>query len=59
MLARGLDLFMTRVQPSKTFDLLPDDFPYGMLIFVTAILVCGAVVLKRMDTQAAAKRKWQ
>jgi hypothetical protein len=32
MLAHGLDLMLTRVQPSKSFDLIPDDFPYGLLI---------------------------
>ena len=57
-LSYGLDLFFARVQPSKTFDLLPDDFPYAMLILVTVILATGAVVLKRMEDSSAVKRKW-
>ena len=32
MFAYGLDLFYTRLSPSKTFDLLPDDFPYALLV---------------------------
>ena len=57
-LTYGLDLFFTRVQPSQTFDLLPDDFPFAMLVTVTAVLLAGAFVLKRMEDSSAVKRKW-
>ncbi|KAK9825151.1 hypothetical protein WJX81_005905 [Elliptochloris bilobata] len=59
MLARGLDLFLSRVQPSRTFDLLPDDFPFGTLAVFTAAMVAAAGVLRVMDSRAAVKRKWQ
>lgn len=57
-LSFGLDLFFARVQPSKTFDLLPDDFPFAMLVIVTVALLVGAFVLKRMEDNSAVKRKW-
>lgn len=57
-LTYGLDLFFTRVQPSKTFDLLPDDFPFAMLVIVTVALLSGAFILKRMEDNSAVKRKW-
>jgi len=59
MLARGLDLFLSRVQPSRTFDLLPDDFPFGTLAVFTAAMVAAACALRVMDARAAVKRKWQ
>lgn len=59
MLARGLDLFLSRVQPSRTFDLLPDDFPFGTLAVFTAVMVAAAGVLRVMDARAAVQRKWQ
>lgn len=32
LFAHGLDLFYTRLAPSRTFDLLPDDFPFALLV---------------------------
>ena len=32
LFAHGLDLFYTRLSPSRTFDLLPDDFPFALLV---------------------------
>ncbi len=32
LFAHGLDLYYTRLSPSKTFDLLPDDFPHALLV---------------------------
>ena len=57
-LARGLDLFLSRVQPSKTFDLLPDDFPFALLIAITLAMIGGAIALKVMGEQAILKQKW-
>ena len=57
-LAHGLDLFFTRIQPSKTFDLLPDDFPYAMLVLVFVTLSGGSLILKQIDERRAIQRKW-
>jgi len=43
VLAYGIDLFFTRSAPSKTFDMLPEDFDYGFLIMTTGGLGVAAV----------------
>ena len=58
MLARGLDLFLSRVQPSKTFDLLPDDFPFALLIAITLAMVGASLALKVMGKRASIRQKW-
>ncbi|KAL0881921.1 hypothetical protein ABMA27_001680 [Loxostege sticticalis] len=52
VLATGLDLFYTRVAPSKTFDLLKDDFDYYLIT-----LVLGALLLATYSTKYFASRK--
>ena len=39
MVARGLDLFYSRLQPSKGFDMVPDDFPRALLVAMARIAV--------------------
>lgn len=58
LLAYGLDVFATRIQPSKAFDSLTDDFPYALLILITTFLLGAVVVLRFMDASATSKQKW-
>ena len=58
LLAYGLDVFATRIQPSKAFDSLTDDFPYALLILITTFLLGAVVVLRFMDAGATSKQKW-
>ena len=57
-LGRGLDLYLTRVQPSKTFDLLPEDFPFALLVSVTLTMIGASIALKYMSERASLKLKW-
>lgn len=57
-LARGLDLYLTRVQPSKTFDLLPEDFPFALLVAITIAMIAASVALKFMSERTSLKQKW-
>ena len=57
-LAFGLDVFMTRVQPSRTFDLIPDDFPYGFLLTITLVLGGVMLALRRLEGRMSTSRKW-
>ena len=57
-LAHGLDLHLTRVQPSKTFDLLPEDFPFALLIAIVVSMVVGSIVLRYLSSQTSLKQKW-
>ena len=58
VLARGLDLFLSRVQPSKTFDLLPDDFPFALLIAITLAMIGASFALRAMGERASIRQKW-
>ena len=47
--AYGLDLYYIRLAPAKSFDLLPSDFKYGLLVLLVvglsvATLVCRHIV---------------
>jgi len=53
VLAYGLDMFFTRSAPSKTFDMLPEDFQYGILgltiVGLTVATFAATVASKRKD----------
>ncbi|XP_050436738.1 ER membrane protein complex subunit 1 isoform X2 [Adelges cooleyi] len=55
----GLDLFYTRVAPSKTFDVLKEDFDYMVIIIVTTVLLVSAYVTKNLASQKALKQAWK
>lgn len=55
----GLDLFYTRVAPSKTFDVLKEDFDYLVIIIVTTVLLVSAYVTKNLASQKALKQAWK
>lgn len=59
MAAHGLDLFYTRLTPSKSFDMVPDDFPYALLVLIVGGMITATVVLKMMTNRTAVKAKWQ
>ncbi|KAK9765069.1 hypothetical protein K7432_006895 [Basidiobolus ranarum] len=52
VLAYGLDTFFTREAPSKTFDILNEDFSKGMLLttmagLIAAVMIIGPIVRKK------------
>ncbi|XP_054002778.1 ER membrane protein complex subunit 1 isoform X1 [Hylaeus anthracinus] len=55
----GLDLFYTRVAPSKTFDVLKEDFDYCLIMIVLAALVIASYVTKKLASQKAQKQAWK
>lgn len=55
----GLDLFYTRVAPSKTFDVLKEDFDYYLIVIVLAGLVISSYVTKKLASQKAQKQAWK
>lgn len=42
VVAYGKDLFVTKIQPDNTFDLLNDDFNYTLLGVVTVVITVGS-----------------
>ena len=55
----GLDLFYTRVAPSKTFDVLKEDFDYYLIVIVLAALLIASYVTKKLASQKAQKQAWK
>ncbi|XP_073952137.1 ER membrane protein complex subunit 1 isoform X1 [Choristoneura fumiferana] len=59
VLATGLDLFYTRVAPSKTFDLLKDDFDYYLITLVLAGLIVASYSSKYFASRKTLKNAWK
>lgn len=58
-LVYGLDLFVTRVSPSKTFDLLKEDFDYAMISIVLVGLTSASYIVKHLAAKKAIKQAWK
>ncbi|CAH0723536.1 unnamed protein product, partial [Brenthis ino] len=59
VLVTGLDLFYTRVAPSKTFDLLKDDFDYYLITLVLGALVVATYSSKYFASRKMLKMAWK
>ncbi|XP_046465087.1 ER membrane protein complex subunit 1 isoform X1 [Neodiprion pinetum] len=55
----GLDLFYTRVAPSKTFDVLKEDFDYYLITIVLLALTVSSYVTKKLASRKAQKQAWK
>ncbi|KAL1121968.1 hypothetical protein AAG570_003376 [Ranatra chinensis] len=55
----GLDLFYTQVAPSKTFDVLKDDFEYWLISAVLVGLTLAAYITKRLASRKALRQAWK
>lgn len=54
-----VDLFYTRVAPSKTFDVLKEDFDYYLIVIVLAALLISSYITKKLASQKAQKQAWK
>lgn len=59
VLVHGLDIFYTRVAPSKTFDLLKEDFDHLMIILVLIGLIVASYVTKYLASKKALRQLWK
>jgi hypothetical protein len=57
--ACGLDLYLTRVTPSKQFDMLADDFDYRLIAGVVGILTIGTLVLSYLAARKNLNIFWK
>lgn len=57
--AYGLDLFYTRVFPSRTFDMLREDFDYFFIITLMVGLLLGTLVSKKLASSSILKKAWK
>lgn len=57
--AYGLDIFFTRVTPSKSFDILKDDFDHVLITGVLIFLVVASLVSKYLAQRKALRAAWK
>ncbi|GJQ76898.1 hypothetical protein Trydic_g15100 [Trypoxylus dichotomus] len=55
----GLDLFYTRVTPSKTFDMLKEDFDHWLIVMVLVGLTVSSYITKQLASRKALKQAWK
>ena len=55
----GLDIFFTRVFPSKTFDMLREDFDYFFIITLMIGLLLGTLVSKKLASSSNLSKAWK
>jgi len=58
VLALGLDLFLTRVAPSGTFDVLSESFNKAQLVLTIGGLAIAVVVVRPMVARKKLKERW-
>lgn len=55
----GLDMFFTRAAPARAFDVMPDDFNYGLLLLISVGLVFGVSWVSRAVKKKQLKTMWR
>ena len=58
VLAHGTDVFYARMMPSKSFDMLEDDFSYSLLVTTIFGLLVATFVVYSMVQKDNLKRNW-
>jgi hypothetical protein len=58
VLAYGIDLFMTRVAPSGTFDVLSENFNKVQLVLTVGGLLTALLITRPLVRQKALNKKW-
>lgn len=57
--AYGLDLYWTRITPSRMFDVLKEDFDYWFILGTLGILVLVTIVSQRLASIKMLRQAWQ
>ena len=59
VLAVGLDVFYTRTMPSKTYDMVAEDFSYALLMLTLVGLTVLTLTLRFLVKREELKRRWR
>uniref|UniRef100_A0A0P4W2M1 ER membrane protein complex subunit 1 n=1 Tax=Scylla olivacea TaxID=85551 RepID=A0A0P4W2M1_SCYOL len=59
VLVYGLDLFYTRMFPSKMFDVLKDDFDHYLIGGAVLALAVAALITRKLAQKKALKQAWK
>ena len=54
-----LDLYFTRVLPSKQFDLLAVDFDYNLIALVVVGMVAATIILSQLSARKSLQLLWK
>ncbi|XVE97561.1 hypothetical protein REPUB_Repub03eG0029900 [Reevesia pubescens] len=57
--AHGLDLFLTQLAPSRTYDSLTEDFSYALLLITIVALVAAIFVTWILSERKELQEKWR
>ncbi|KAH9504429.1 DUF1620 super, partial [Bulinus truncatus] len=55
----GIDIFYTRVMPSRMFDVLKEDFDYLFIGSVLALMIIFSFITQKLAAHKALKRAWK
>lgn len=55
----GVDLFYTRIAPSRTYDSLTEDFSYALLLITIVALVAAIFVTWILSEKKELREKWR
>ncbi|KAH9504430.1 DUF1620 super [Bulinus truncatus] len=55
----GIDIFYTRVMPSRMFDVLKEDFDYLFIGCVLALMIIFSFITQKLAAHKALKRAWK
>lgn len=55
----GVDLFYTRLAPSKTYDSLTEDFSYALLLITIVALIAAIFVTWILSERKELQEKWR
>ncbi|KAH7658285.1 Quinoprotein alcohol dehydrogenase-like protein [Dioscorea alata] len=55
----GVDLFFTRIAPSRTYDSLTEDFSYALLLITIIALVAAIIVTWILSEKKELREKWR
>lgn len=59
VVSAGIDVFYTRVMPSRGFDVLDEDFAFGMLIALIIALLGLTIYLSKAVTKSTVTEAWK
>ncbi|KAJ4949952.1 hypothetical protein NE237_026784 [Protea cynaroides] len=57
--AYGVDLFLTRIAPSRTYDSLTEDFSYALLLITIVALIAAIFVTWVLSEKKELREKWR
>ncbi|XP_053379517.1 ER membrane protein complex subunit 1-like [Mercenaria mercenaria] len=59
ILCYGLDMFHTRIQPSKMFDVLKEDFEHWLIASVVLSMLVASFITQKLASRKALNRQWK